>query len=77
MYEEVTATGRGWEAGHGVNVQGDDGTKLRATTVGSKGGFKVSFTVPRNASEGRHTVYLWMYRLMVERDISSLWPSGL
>jgi hypothetical protein len=54
---EVTATGSGWSAGHGVSVQWDNGTELTTTTVDDNGGFTVSFTVPDGAAEGQHTVY--------------------
>jgi hypothetical protein len=54
---EITATGSGWSAGHGVSVQWDDGTELTTTTVDDNGNFTVSFTVPDDAAEGQHTVY--------------------
>jgi Tol biopolymer transport system component len=53
---EVTATGR-WSAGHEIKAHWDDGTVLREATVDSSGGFTVSFTVPANAPEGRHTMH--------------------
>jgi hypothetical protein len=52
----VTVTGSGWPPGDTIEVRWD--TTLAQTTADANGNIQVSFTVPADAAEGEHDVFI-------------------